>query len=150
MQKLDLWRAIAHKGAVMRRSKDLLKWLQNNRLGTHLLTTRLGTRVGEDEFGNVYYQKRGDKDWRSDRRWVVYAGDGEIEASSVPAGWNAWLHKNREKSPAEEPLKIRHWEKEHTPNLTGTSGAYVPPGHDRRGGKREAATGDYEAWAPGD
>lgn len=128
----------------------MLKWLQHNRLGTFLMT-RKGTRVGEDEFGNVYYYRQGVKsDWRDQRRWVVYAGDGEIEASSVPAGWNAWLHKNREKSPAEEPLKVKHWEKQHEPNLTGTTQAYAPPGHDRRGGQRAPATGDYEAWSPND
>jgi NADH:ubiquinone oxidoreductase subunit len=26
--------------------------------------------------------------------------------------------------------------------------AYVPPGHERRGGQRQRATGDYEAWRP--
>ena len=30
----------------------------------------------------------------------------------------------------------------------GTPLAYVPPGHERRGGKRAPATGDYEAWKP--
>lgn len=126
----------------------MLKWLQHNRLGIYLLT-RKGEKVGEDDFGNVYYRSRNAKDWRSERRWVNYAGDGEIEASSIPAGWNAWLHKNREKSPAEEPLKVKYWEKEHVPNLTGTPQSYVPPGHDRRGGQRAPATGDYEAWTPG-
>ena len=127
----------------------MLKWLQHNRLGTHLLT-RNGEKVGEDDFGNLYYRQASKGDWREERRWVVYAGEGEIEASSVPAGWNAWLHKNREKSPAEEPVKIKYWEKEHQPNLSGTVDAYAPPGHDRRGGKRAPATGDYEAWSPGD
>ena len=34
------------------------------------------------------------------------------------------------------------------PNHTGTNAAYLPPGHDLRGGKRDRATGDYEAWQP--
>ena len=91
---------------------SFLKWFQFNRLGTHLLTRRHGERVGEDGFGNVYYRARGGADdWRRERRWVVYAGDGEPEASTVPAGWNAWLHKNREKAPSEEPLLKKFWEK---------------------------------------
>lgn len=127
----------------------MLRWLTNNRFGTYLTTRFSGDAVGEDEVGNKYYRARGAKHWRQERRWVVYVGKGEIDASSIPPGWNAWLHKNRERSPAEEPLKVRHWEKEHVPNLTGTIDAYVPAGHEKRGGKRDRATGDYEPWRPG-
>ena len=126
----------------------MLKWLRANRLGTHLLTRRKGVLVGEDEFGNKYYRERGAKDWRSERRWVVYAGDVEIEPSMVPPGWHGWLNHSREKAPSEEPLTIKRWEKEHQPNLSGTPLAYVPPGHERRGGQRQRATGDYEPWRP--
>ena len=129
---------------------SVLKWLTQNRLGTHLFTRRRGVRVGEDELGNVYYSYRDarSRDWRDERRWVIYAGEGEIEASTVPAGWNAWLHKNREKAPSEEPLKEKFWEQPHAPNLSGTALAYLPPGHEKRGGRRDPATGDYEAWRP--
>ena len=34
------------------------------------------------------------------------------------------------------------------PNLTGTKAAYRPPGHILKGGQRDKATGDYEAWTP--
>ncbi|MCB1990946.1 MAG: NADH:ubiquinone oxidoreductase subunit NDUFA12 [Geminicoccaceae bacterium] len=127
---------------------SFLKWLTDNRLGTHLFTRWRGERVGEDALGNVYYRRPGAADWRDERRWVVYAGDGELEASSVPAGWNAWLHKNREKAPSELPLAERFWEKPHAANPSGTVGAYLPPGHEKRGGQRDHATGDYEAWRP--
>jgi NADH:ubiquinone oxidoreductase subunit len=129
---------------------SFLKWLANNRLGTHLFTRRRGERVGEDAEGNIYYRRTGagTGDWRDERRWVVYAGDGELEASSVPAGWNAWLHQNREKAPSELPLAERFWEQPHAANPSGTAGAYLPPGHERRGGQRDRATGDYEAWRP--
>ena len=42
----------------------------------------------------------------------------------------------------------RSWEKPHLPNTTGTPASYRPPGHDYQGGKRDRATGDYEAWTP--
>ena len=130
----------------------MLKWLANNRLGTHLFTRWRGESVGEDEFGNRYYRERGaaatSTNFRGERRWVVYAAEGEVEASAVPPGWNAWLHHNREKSPSEEPLPTQRWEKEYQPNLTGTNDAYLPPGHERRGGQRDVAVGDYEAWRP--
>jgi NADH:ubiquinone oxidoreductase subunit len=125
----------------------LLEWLGFNRLGTWLLTRRHGEFVGEDEFGNRYYRQRPrDGDWRAERRWVVYKG--EPEASLVPPGWSGWLRKTLEKPPSERPLPTKRWEKPHVPNLTGTPQAYLPPGHERRGGKRAPATGDYEAWRP--
>jgi NADH:ubiquinone oxidoreductase subunit len=51
----------------------------------------------------------------------------------------------------ETPLPVldRPWVKDHVPNLSGTPGAYVPAGDERRGGSRRPATGDYEAWTPG-
>ena len=127
---------------------DVLRWLQFNRLGTELFTRRRGELVGKDEFGNAYYRTRGARTASEERRWVVYAGDGEPEASTVPPGWNAWLHHNLEKAPSEQPLPTKPWEKPHLPNLNGTPAAYLPPGHELRGGKRAPATGDYEPWRP--
>jgi NADH:ubiquinone oxidoreductase subunit len=126
----------------------LLKWLQNNALGTWILTRWRGEFVGEDEFGNRYYRERGAKGRRRERRWVVYARLGEIEPSMVPPGWHAWLRHNLEQAPSEAPLPEKRWEKPYQPNLTGTVQAYLPPGHELRGGRRDRATGDYEAWRP--
>ncbi len=126
----------------------MLAWLSWNRLGTQILIRRKGEFVGEDEFGNRYYRERGARDWRRQRRWVVYAGSGEIEPSSVPPGWNAWLHHTVEKPPSEQPLPARYWEKPHKPNASGTAEAWLPPGHQLRGGRRPPATGDYEPWRP--
>lgn len=123
----------------------MLRWLRDNALGTWLLTRRHGEQVGEDELGNRYYRRR---TAAGERRWVVYAARGEIEPSAVPPGWNAWLHHNAEKPPSEQPFAVQRWEKPHLPNLTGSAAAYLPAGHERRGGQRAPATGDYEAWRP--
>ena len=42
----------------------------------------------------------------------------------------------------------RIWETDYTPNATGTAAAYRPAGALEQGGKRAAATGDYEPWLP--
>ena len=42
----------------------------------------------------------------------------------------------------------RPWQKPAIPNMTGTALAYRPPGALEKGGRRAAATGDYEAWSP--
>ena len=126
----------------------MLKWLRANNLGTFLFTRRHGELVGEDTAGNRYYRERGVKDWRTQRRWVVYATDVEIDGSMVPPSWHAWLGRSREKAPSEQPPVTKRWETEHQVNLSGTPQAYVPPGHEHRGGQRAKATGDYEAWRP--
>ena len=45
---------------------ELFAWWTGNTIGTRLFTWRYGTQVGEDEFGNVYYQTKDGK-----KRWVV-------------------------------------------------------------------------------
>jgi NADH:ubiquinone oxidoreductase subunit len=77
---------------------------------------------------------------------VLYKG--EAEASKVPPEWHAWLHHIVKEPPPPGGVPRRAWQKEHIPNLTGTSGAYRPPGHDYKGGHRARATGDYEPWVP--
>jgi NADH:ubiquinone oxidoreductase subunit len=122
-------------------------WWNGATFGTLLHTRRTGTRVGEDELGNVYYTGGIDSEGRT-RRWVIYSG--EAEASRVPAGWNGWLHHSVEKSPAEEDYKPHTWELAHQHNLTGTAAAYRPKGSMASQDKRPAVTGDYDAWSPRD
>jgi NADH:ubiquinone oxidoreductase subunit len=111
-------------------------------IGTRFYTWRFGERVGEDVFGNVYYRH---KDKAQNKRWVVFAG--AVEASAVPPEWHAWLHKSVDALPSDW-AKAPAFAKEHQSNRTGSDGAYRPPGHDYMGGKRAAATGDYQAWRP--
>ncbi len=114
-------------------------------IGTRIFTWLNGQQVGRDGLGNIYYQDRKPRAGLRTRRWVIYAG--EVEASSVPPEWHAWLHHTTE-APIVEANR-RAWERPHLPNLTGTIASYRPAGHDYSGGHRAAATGDYEAWTPG-
>ena len=50
--------------------------------------------------------------------------------------------------PTRVPLKVKSYEVEHQPNLTGTDAAYRPEGSLSKGGARPRATGDYQAWKP--
>lgn len=111
--------------------------------GTWLHTKLHGERVGEDAYGNVYYKSKRIRSGGREERWVYYKG--EVEASKVPPEWHAWLHHT-----VNEPIPTppRPWIKPHQANPTGTDRAYLPPGHDLRGGERERATGDYQAWSP--
>jgi NADH:ubiquinone oxidoreductase subunit len=110
-------------------------------------TARRGEKVGSDSLGNTYYVDRRTKGTRKERRWVVFAG-GESDASRVPPEWHGWLHHQVKDLPSGDSPYRQRWQKEHVPNLTGTVGAYRPPGHTLEGGKRAPATGDYEPWTP--
>ena len=106
-----------------------------------------GEQVGQDSSGNAYYRGRPRKGYKRERRWVIY--EGAPEASKVPPEWHGWLHYQNDTVPASDTMSFRReWQKPHKPNLTGTNKAYRPPGHVLEGGKRDKATGDYEAWRP--
>lgn len=123
----------------------IFTWWDGATIGTALWSSRNGTRVGEDHQGNVYFQ--GGKDVHGHpRRWVMYAGAND--ASRVPPEWHGWLHNTFEAAPESFLPPARIWEKDYTPNLTGTAQAYRPSGAIEKGGKRASATGDYEAWSP--
>ncbi len=109
-------------------------------VGTLLFTWAKGRLVGVDSQGNRYYTERRTPKNRRAKRWMVF--NGAVEASRVPAEWHAWLHYT-----VDQPLPMTKTHP-HRANLTGTSGAYLPPGHDLMGGVRERAAGDYEAWTP--
>lgn len=119
--------------------KRLVTWWNSQTLGTQIFTARKGVKVGEDDQGNVYYQTRDGK-----RRWVIF--NGEAEASRVSPDWHGWLHFTWDQPPTQVALMHRPWEKPHVENLTGTAGAYVPPGSILRADP--AVRRDYEAWQP--
>ena len=110
-------------------------------IGTKLHTLVYGQFVGRDMFGNRYYQTRFGQ---NKRRWVMYKGI--VEASKVPATWHGWLHHTLA-APLSQTRQYL-WQKTHQPNLTGTTGRYVPAGHISKGGTRAASTADYEPWRP--
>ncbi len=111
-----------------------------------LLIKMSAKKVGEDEFGNSYYEKKAAKNARRPKRFVIYSGS--VEATKVPADWHGWLHYTEDTPPPVGGYNKAEWQSEHLPNLTGTKHAHRPKGHVLSGGKRAASTGDYEAWTP--
>ena len=129
--------------------KSIFTWWNGATIGVRFNIGRRGRFVGQDDLGNRYFEARDDScsyDVGRKRRWVIY--NGYAEASKVPAEWHGWLHYTFDDPPTVEPLPARAWEKDHIPNLTGTIHAWRPQGSLARGGERQAATGDYEAWVP--
>lgn len=121
--------------------REIFTWWNGQTMGTRLFTNRHGVFVGEDAQGNRFYRTKDDS-----RRWVIY--DGEAEASRISPDWHGWLHRTWETPPTERPLKRQPWEKGHLPNLTGTEGAYRPPGSILTPETRPRNASDYDAWSP--
>ncbi|WP_338447345.1 NADH:ubiquinone oxidoreductase subunit NDUFA12 [Pelagerythrobacter marensis] len=124
----------------------IFTWWDGATIGTLLHSWRHGEHVGTDAQGNRYYRSRRKSSDGRERRWVIY--DGSNDASRVPPEWHGWLHGAFDDVPESYLPPARIWEADYTPNATGTPAAYLPQGALQRGGRRAAATGDYEAWSP--
>ena len=120
---------------------ELFTWWNGQTIGTRVFTARHGELVGEDADGNRFYQNAD-----GSRRWVVF--QGEAEASKVSPDWHGWLHHTFTDPPEDGELPRKAWERDHKANLTGTDGAYHPPGSVLASGQRAPTGGDYEAWQP--
>ena len=99
--------------------KEIFTWWNRQTLGTRLQTIFSGKLVGEDEFGNKYYENK-----KKTKRWVIY--NGEIEATKIPVEWYSWMHFLKNKIEDNHELKKYDWQKKHISNQTGTEKAYNP------------------------
>jgi NADH:ubiquinone oxidoreductase subunit len=138
------------KGIVMKQVLlRIFTWWNGATVGTLFHTWRKGERVGEDQFGNVYYQTRGgkvDPALGIVRRWVIY--NGEADASTIPPGWYGWMHHKLDVLPSQEGYVEREWEQPHQPNHTGSALAYRPKGSILKGRQAPAKGKDYQPWTP--
>ncbi|XP_003706384.1 NADH dehydrogenase (ubiquinone) B17.2 subunit [Megachile rotundata] len=86
-----------------------------------------GTLVGEDKYGNKYYENN--SYFYGSNRWVVYSErvGMEYDGSQVPAEWFGWLHYKTDLLPHQDPGRPKHkWMADHKENMTGTYEAYMP------------------------
>ena len=135
---------LAANGPRMGFFSKLFTWWDGATIGTAMWSALHGEQVGTDAAGNKYYRSK--KNDGPEKRWVIYAGAND--ASRVPAEWHGWLHGSFDELPESRLPPPKIWEADYTPNATGSAAAYRPQGALERGGRRAAATGDYEAWTP--
>lgn len=126
---------------------EIFSWWGGNTWSNRLYTAARGRHVGTDEMGNRYYvQSKGIGPLGVPRRWVIFKNGAE--ASNISPDWHGWMHYTVNTLPTEENYQPRPWQKAHRPNMTGTPGAYRPPGSILAAGTRPPATGDYKPWKP--
>jgi NADH:ubiquinone oxidoreductase subunit len=126
----------------------IFTWWNGATIGTLIDSALHGEHIGTDGQGNRYYRSKKEMPDGRRRRWVIF--EGSNDASRVPPEWFGWLHGTIDGAPESFLPPPRIWEAEYVPNVTGTPAAYRPQGALERGGQRAAATGDYEAWTPGE
>ena len=74
-----------------------------------------GTCVGQDDYGNLYFEGRWKGPQGKPRRWVYY-GVKEKDPSNVPAQWHGWLHQVEKSPPRQSTIDLYFWQKPHAPN----------------------------------
>lgn len=118
--------------------KQVFTWWNGNTINTKFFTWRKGVKIGEDEFGNVYYEGDMHKDGYP-KRWVIYKNYSD--ASSIAPGWHGWIHHRVDIAPSQEIYVPYEWQKPHLINYTGTKLAYYPEKSCKVGGA-------YTTWTP--
>jgi NADH dehydrogenase len=98
--------------------KKIFTWWNQETIGTKLQTIFFGKFVGEDDFGNKYYQSK------SKKRWVIYKD--EVDASKIPNEWYSWIHFTNNNIQNSHNFKKYEWQKPHQPNKTGSDQSYHP------------------------
>ena len=98
-------------------------------------------KVGQDLYGNKFYESKDTDYLGKKRRYVIY--NGKEEPSKVPPLWHAWLHYLSDNIPKEESNFA--WQKLHKPNLTGTKLAFNPGIDDQ---KEMKFKNKYNKWQP--
>ncbi|XP_037551572.1 NADH dehydrogenase [ubiquinone] 1 alpha subcomplex subunit 12 [Nematolebias whitei] len=91
-----------------------------------------GTFVGEDKYGNKYFENK--RKFFGRHRWVVYTKEmngkdttWDVDPSMVTPEWHRWLHSITDLPPSSHPLETQKFlAKIHQLNSTGTPQQYVP------------------------
>ena len=86
-----------------------------------------GELVGEDKFGNKYYQNNDYMFLRN--RWVVFSHEKgwDYDATNIPPEWHRWMHHGTDKPPSTHPRQWERWQTYDDPtNRTATPMKYVP------------------------
>ena len=115
--------------------RQIFIWWHKQTIGTFIYTLLTGKCVGNDEFGNKYYENSKGK------RWAIY--ENTVESTKIPPEWHLWIHFLSSKKPSENTNKFK-WQKKHEENLTGTEKAHKPDGSLASDSKKNMKK--YETW----
>ncbi|KAG7801465.1 hypothetical protein KL944_003197 [Ogataea haglerorum] len=91
--------------------------------------TKSGVFVGEDDFGNKFYETKDPDEIHMRTRWVEYKNFWDYDVSHIEPGWHYWLAYGTDTPPSklkpEEKAITYSLNKVHHYNYTQTKGAFV-------------------------
>jgi NADH:ubiquinone oxidoreductase subunit len=112
----NLAKIIRHNGGLKKSIKKM--YLQDD--------LKIGTLIGEDEFGNKYYENP--YYFVPRNRWVEFNEKRGLDynASQIPPEWHRWMTHMTEYPPTIEKPVSYPWMLKYQENMTGTPEAYMP------------------------
>ena len=114
-----------------------------NNLGTLIYSFLYGKKVGQDQNGNKFYIHK----YNLKRKWVIY--NKLVDPTSLRVSWQLWLTNNNIKAPSEiNNSKEYIWQKEKSPNYSGTKNYYHPKIFKNLDKKNEKDRSKKEIWSP--
>ena len=113
----NIGKIVKHNGGV---KGTFLEFVRNDEI-------KHGELMGEDKFGNKYYQNNDYMYLRN--RWVVFNNKYgyDYDATNIPPEWHRWMHHGTDKPPSTHPREWQRWQTNDEPTTkTGTYQKYVP------------------------
>lgn len=87
---------------------------------------RVGTKIGEDKYGNTYYENKSYFMGRSRFVDFPYKGRLEFDGSQIPPEWHRWMHYMTDDPPTSTPPTQQKFSIDHIKNTSGSNDCYVP------------------------
>ncbi len=85
------------------------------------------TKVGEDEYGNEFFELKTTDYLGRKKRYCLYRG--VVEASKISPEWHPFMHYQIEARDVKSTYKQYKWQKPFVPDTTLSSNKYLPKSH---------------------
>ena len=86
-----------------------------------------GTEVGEDQYGNKYFELKRVDSFGRKKRYCLYSG--LVEASKIAPEWHPFMHYQIEAKEVPKNIRSYKWQKLALPDLTLSDVKYLPKNH---------------------
>ena len=85
------------------------------------------TKVGEDKYGNKYYELNLKDSFGRKKRYCYF--NGKIEATKIAPEWHPFMHHQIHAKDVVKTIKQYKWQRFALPNLTLSKVKYLPQNH---------------------
>jgi NADH:ubiquinone oxidoreductase subunit len=143
---------------MVRKKRKGARWviliLFMNKLLTLLYLSIFGQLVGEDNYGNKYFELKKKDSFGRKKRVCLFRG--RVEASKISPEWHLFMHYQKDSKEIPVNIKQYKWQRSYLPDLTLTSVKYLPKNHPSYSGKTNLYNAKgagnpfkFQPWKPG-